>query len=133
MGKKEKSDNKKSKKYALIDNNYLAVDTKTEKTMIMCGLATGISCMAFTFLPIGILMYIISILERTKTYIAQSTFILIVCGIAVIGSLAASIIAKVKNRKSRWAVTNIIYISINLVTSGLSTWFWVWLMNTYGT
>jgi hypothetical protein len=133
MGKREKSDDKKSKKYALIDNNYLAVDTKTEKTMIMCGLATGISCMAFTFLPIGILMYIISILERTKTYIAQSTFILIVCGIAVIGSLAVSIIAKVKNRKSRWAVTNIIFISINLVTSGLSTWFWVWLMNTYGT
>ena len=88
MGKKVKADDKKSKKYALIDNNYLAVDTKTEKTIIMCGLATGISCMAFSVLPIGILMYIISILERTKTYIAQSTFILIVCGIAVIVTAA---------------------------------------------
>lgn len=132
MGKKEKSNNKKSKKYDLIDNNYLSVDPKTEKTMIMCGLATGISCIAFSVLPISVLMYMISILERTKQYIAQSTFILIICGIAVVGSLAVSIIAKVKNRRSKWAVTNIIYISINLVTSGLSTWFWVWLMNTYG-
>ena len=100
--------------------------------MIMCGLATGISCIAFSVLPIGVLMYIISVLERTKQYIAQSTFILIACGIAVLGSLAASIVAKVRNRKSRWAVTNIVYISINLVTSGLTTWFFVWLMNTYG-
>ena len=122
----------KKDKYALIDNNSLAVDEKIEQTMIMCGLATGISCIAFSVLPIGVLMYIISVLERTKQYIAQSTFILIACGIAVLGSLAASIVAKVRNRKSRWAVTNIVYISINLVTSGLTTWFFVWLMNTYG-
>lgn len=130
--KEKKVSYKKLHKYDHIDNNYLVVDKNVERAMLMCGLATGISCLFFGVLPYGVLLYMISILEKTTKYIAQSTFILIVCGIAIVGSLATSIIAKVKCRKSRWAVVNIVYISINLVISGLNTWFFVWLMNTYG-
>lgn len=130
--KEKKVSYKKLHKYDHIDNNYLVVDKNAEMAMALCGLSTGISCLFFGVLPYGVLLYMISILEKTTKYIAQSTFILIVCGIAIVGSLAASIIAKVKCRKSKWAVTNIVYISINLVISGLNTWFFVWLMNTYG-
>jgi len=130
--KEKKVSYKKLHKYDHIDNNYLVVDKNAEMAMALCGLSTGISCLFFGVLPYGVLLYMISILEKTTKYIAQSTFILIVCGVAIVGSLAASIIAKVKCRKSKWAVTNIVYISINLVISGLNTWFFVWLMNTYG-
>ena len=130
--KEKKVSYKKLHKYDHIDNNYLVVDKNAEMAMALCGLSTGISCLFFGVLPYGVLLYMISILEKTTKYIAQSTFILIVCGIAIVGSLATSIIAKVKCRKSRWAVVNIVYISINLVISGLNTWFFVWLMNTYG-
>ena len=130
--KEKKVSYKKLHKYDHIDNNYLVVDKNAEMAMALCGLSTGISCLFFGVLPYGVLLYMISILEKTTKYIAQSTFILIVCGIAIVGSLATSIIAKVKCRKSRWAVANIVYISINLVISGLNTWFFVWLMNTYG-
>lgn len=130
--KEKKISYKKLHKYDYIDNNYLVVDKKAEMAMLMCGLSTGISCLFFGILPFGVLLYMISIIEKTSKYIAQSTFILIVCGVAIVGSLATSIIAKVKCRKSRWAVVNIVYISINLVISGLNTWFFVWLMNTYG-
>ena len=130
--KEKKVSYKKLHKYDHIDNNYLVVDKNAEIAMALCGLSTGISCLFFGVLPYGVLLYMISILEKTTKYIAQSTFILIVCGIAIVGSLATSIIAKVKCRKSKWAVTNIVYISINLVISGLNTWFFVWLMNTYG-
>ena len=130
--KEKKISYKKLHKYDYIDNNYLVVDKNAEMAMALCGLSTGISCLFFGVLPYGVLLYMISILEKTTKYIAQSTFILIVCGIAIVGSLATSIIAKVKCRKSRWAVVNIVYISINLVISGLNTWFFVWLMNTYG-
>lgn len=130
--KEKKVSYKKLHKYDHIDNNYLVVDKNAEMAMALCGLSTGISCLFFGVLPYGVLLYMISILEKTTKYIAQSTFILIVCGIAIVGSLATSIIAKVKCRKSKWAVTNIVYISINLVISGLNTWFFVWLMNTYG-
>lgn len=130
--KEKKVSYKKLHKYDHIDNNYLVVDKNAEMAMALCGLSTGISCLFFGVLPYGVLLYMISILEKTTKYITQSTFILIVCGIAIVGSLATSIIAKVKCRKSKWAVTNIVYISINLVISGLNTWFFVWLMNTYG-
>lgn len=130
--KEKKISYKKLHKYDYIDNNYLVVDKKAEMAMLMCGLSTGISCLFFGILPFGVLLYMISIIEKTSKYIAQSTFILIVCGVAIVGSLATSIVAKVKCRKSRWAVVNIVYISINLVISGLNTWFFVWLMNTYG-
>ena len=130
--KEKKVSYKKLHKYDHIDNNYLVVDKNAEMAMALCGLSTGISCLFFGVLPYGVLLYMISILEKTTKYIAQSTFILIVCGVAIVGSLATSIIAKVKCRKSKWAVTNIVYISINLVISGLNTWFFVWLMNTYG-
>ena len=129
--KEKKVSYKKLHKYDYIDNNYLVVDKNVERAMIMCGLSTAVSCLFFAALPTGVLLYMISILEKTSKYIAQSTFILIVCGVGIVGSLATSIVAKVKYRKSRWAVANIVYISINLVISGLITWFFVWLMNTY--
>ena len=130
--KEKKVSYKKLHKYDHIDNNYLVVDKNAEMAMALCGLSTGISCLFFGVLPYGVLLYMISILEKTSKYIAQSTFILIVCGVAILGSLAASIFAKVKCRKSKWAVTNIVYISINIVTSGLTSWFFIWLINTYG-
>ena len=83
--------------------------------------------------PFGVLLYMMAVLERTQEYINQSTFILITCGAAIVGSLVLSIIAKVKYRESRWAVANIVYISINMVKSFLVAFFFVWLMNTYGT
>ena len=125
--KEKKVSYKKLHKYDHIDNNYLTVDKNAEFAM-----ATGISCLFFGVLPYGVILYMISILEKTTKYIGQSTFILIVCGVAVVGSLAASIFAKVKYRKSRWAVTNIVYISINLVISALNSWFFIWFINTYG-
>ena len=133
MGKnKDKISSKKQHKYDQIDNNYLKTDERIPRSMIMCGIATGMSCMFFAVLPVSILMYVIAMLEKTREYINQSIFILICSGIAIVGSLAVSIVAKVKYRKSRWAVTNIVFISINLIFSALSTWFFIWFMNTYG-
>jgi len=133
MGKnKDKISSKKQHKYDQIDNNYLETDERIPRSMIMCGIATGMSCMFFAVLPVSILMYVIAMLEKTREYINQSIFILICSGIAIVGSLAVSIVAKVKYRKSRWAVTNIVFISINLIFSALSTWFFIWFMNTYG-
>ena len=130
--KEKKVSYKKLHKYDYIDNNYLVVDKNSELAMALCGISTGISCLFFGGLPYGVILYMISILEKTTKYIGQSTFILIVCGVAIVGSLAASIFARVKCRKSKWAITNIVYISINLVISALNTWFFIWFINTYG-
>mgnify|MGYP003311559779 CR=1 FL=1 len=131
--KEKKVSYKKLHKYDYIDNNYLVVDKNAELAMALCGISTGVSCLFFGALPFGVILYMISVLEKTSKYIGQSTFILIVCGVAIVGSLAASIFARVKCRKSKWAITNIVYISINLVISVLNCWFFIWLINTYGT
>lgn len=132
MGKlKDKINKKKQQKYDQIDNNYLTFDSRITTAMILCGLATGISCIFFTITTFGVYLYIISIIEKTSKYINQAIFVLVCCGIATIGSLAASIMAKVKCRESKWAVINIVIISINLVIRGLIAWSFIWLINTY--
>ena len=105
--------------------------TKEEKSLMLSGLATGISTLAFIGLPIGVYMWLISMLERSVSYITQSIAIMVVCGIGIIGSLATSIVARVGDKQSRWPVVNIVYISIMLVISGLLTYFFIWLMTTY--
>ena len=133
MGKKkDKISSRKLHKYDHIDNNYLTFDKNITNSMLMCGLATGISCLFFGILPFGVILYLMSVLEKTQRYINQSVFILIMCAVGIMGSLVISIIAKIKYRKSKWAVTNIVYITINLVISGLISWFFIWLINAYG-
>ena len=133
MGKKkDKISSRKLHKYDHIDNNYLTFDKNITNSMLMCGLATGISCLFFGILPFGVILYLMSVLEKTQRYINQSVFILIMCAVGIVGSLVISIIAKIKYRKSKWAVTNIVYITINLVVSGLISWFFIWLINAYG-
>lgn len=133
MGKKkDKISSRKLHKYDHIDNNYLTFDKNITNSMLMCGLATGISCLFFGILPFGVILYLMSVLEKTQRYINQSVFILIMCAVGIVGSLVISIIAKIKYRKSNWAVTNIVYITINLVVSGLISWFFIWLINAYG-
>lgn len=134
MGSKsnKKISEKKLHKYDKIDNNYLTFDKNTANAMIICGLATGISCFFLAIEPLGVLYYMIAIIEKTQVYINQAVFILITCAVAIVGSLAASIFAKVKYRKGRWAVTNIVYITVNLVIGGLISWFFIWFINTFG-
>lgn len=128
MAKKKDKDNMVS-----YDRDFsLNGDRAAEKTMAICGLAIGISCLVFAAIPVAVWLYIMAILERTKAYINQSVFILVVCGVSVVGSLAASIVAKIKDKRSRWAVFNIVFISINLVISALVSWFFIWVVNTYG-
>ena len=131
--KKEKKKQKHTHKYDHIDNNYLIFDSRISNAMTLCGIACGISCLFFGVTPFGVLLYIMAVLERTQAYINQSLFVLITCAVAIVGSLVLSIIAKVKCRESRWAVTNIVFISINMVTSFLTAFFFIWLMNTYAT
>lgn len=134
MGKnKDKIKKKKLHKYDHIDNNYLVFDKSISDAMLLCGIATAVSCFCFGILRIGVFYYVIAVIERTREYINQAIFIISCSGAGILGSLAASVIAKIKCRKSRWAVTNIVYITINLVISALVSWFFIWLMNTYAT
>ena len=102
---------------------------KEARTHILCGLATGISTMCFVGSPAACFLWLLSVLQRSPVYIAQTYFLLILCGVGALGSLAASIVAKVLDKESRWAVVNIIYISIVTVISGLITAGFVALIN----
>ena len=68
MGDKsnKKVSEKKLHKYDHIDNNYLTFDKDTANTMIICGLATAMSCLFFAIEPFGVIFYIMAILEKTQ-------------------------------------------------------------------
>ena len=101
-----------------------------EKTLILNGLATGIATMCFIGNPIACWMWFISVAERSRNYITQSTILIIACAVGALGSLAASIVARVLNKKSNWAVANIVYISICFVIGALLTWGFIALINS---
>ena len=104
---------------------------KQERTTILNGLATGIATMCFIGNPVACWMWLISVAERSKNYITQSTFLIVLCAVGALGSLAAAIVAKVTDKKSTWAVANIVYISICFVIGALLTWGFIALINTY--
>lgn len=102
---------------------------KENRTNIICGLATGVSTMCFIGNPVVCILWFLSVAQRIPSYIAQTNLLLIVCAVGAVGSLAASIVAKVLDKESRWAVVNIIYISIVTVIGGLLTAGFIALIN----
>ena len=110
---------------------FLAFDKikKENRTHILCGLATGVSIMCFIGNPLVCFLWFLSVAQRIPSFISQTNFLLIMSAVGAVGSLAASIVAKVLDKKSRWAVVNIIYISIVTVISGLITAGFIWLIN----
>ena len=95
---------------------------KRERTLILNGLATGVATMCFIGNPVACWMWFI--------YITQSTFLIVICGVGALASLAASIVARVLDKKSNWAIANIVYISICFVIGGLLTWGFIALINS---
>lgn len=102
---------------------------KENRTHIICGLATGVSTMCFIGNPVVCVLWFLSIAQRIPSYISLTYFLIILCAVGAVGSLAASIVAKVLDKESRWAIANIIYISIVTVIGGLLTAGFIALIN----
>lgn len=97
-------------------------EKKTELSLILSGISTGVSVMAFIGNPLVLWYWLIAVLERSAKFNTSCVVMLICCAVGAVGSLAASIVAKVLSKKLRWPVANIIFISILLVVQGLITW-----------
>jgi len=104
-------------------------DKKKLRTLIICGLALGVSIMCFIGHPVALFLWFISVIERTSSYIIQSTVLIVVCAVGALGSLAASIVAKVLDKTNRWPIINIVFISIVTVIKVLLSWGFIWLVN----
>ena len=103
---------------------------RESRTHIICGLATGVSTMCFVGNPVVVCFFwLLSVAQRIPSYISQSVFLLVLCAVGAVGSLAASIVAKVLDKESRWAVVNIVYISIVTVIGALLTAGFIALIN----
>ena len=57
--------------------------------------------------------------------------VVVCCLIGMIASLILAIVARIKNRKSKWALICIIISSILLATTLLSGLFFVWAASQY--
>ena len=102
---------------------------RMNRTHILCGLATGVSTMCFIGNPVVCFMWFLSVIQRIPSYISQTNFLLILCAVGAVGSLAASIVAKVLDQESHWPAVNIVYISIVTVINGLITAGFIALIN----
>ena len=100
----------------------------TGKTTILCGLATGMSTISFALNPIAVYLWLIDTLKTTAKNTNGSYLIMGFCAANIIASIAVSIIAKIWHPKSKWAVVNIVYISVTLVLSALITWSFIALI-----
>ena len=75
---------------------------RESRTHIICGLATGVSTMCFVGNPVVCFFWLLSVAQRIPSYISQSVFLLVLCAVGAVGSLAASIVAKVLDTDRRF-------------------------------
>lgn len=99
-----------------------------ELTTIMCGISTGVSVMSFTAWPVILWLWFVQTAAKSPKNAAHYIILLSICGAGAIASIVASSLAKAWNRKSRWAVFNIIFIGIGLVLAGLMCWGFIALI-----
>ena len=86
-------------------------------SMLLCGIATGVSLLSFGLAPYGSWLWLIAEIQKSTQEIGRALFILITCGLLAMGGLPASIFAKIINPKSKWPVVNSIVITILFITN----------------
>ena len=100
-----------------------------ELTTILCGLSTGISVMSLTACPVILWLWLVQIVSKSPKHASHYIVMLSICGVGAVSSVVASSLAKAWNRKSRWAVFNIVFTGIALVIAGLLCWGFIALIN----
>ena len=96
-------------------------------SMLLCGIATGVSLLSLGLAPFGSWFWLIAIIQKSSQETDRALFVLISCGVLALGGLPASVFAKIINPKSKWPVVNSIVITLLFIANSLlvSGVYWI--------
>lgn len=100
---------------------------------ILCCLSTVLMVVSCLMSPVGMFLWFGAATEYPQdvSMMDKAVIIVLAGGIAVVAGLVLSIIAKIKNCQSKWAVVCIVLTSIFLFVGVLSALFFVWAASQY--
>ena len=110
---------KTGKKYQAI--YYPPISRAEHISTILNGLATGLSCIFLTLNPMAVYWWLVATVYKNTSDSKGTLALMIICGVCTLLGLVPSIAAKVINRKSKWAVINIVVISVCFAVAFLLT------------
>ncbi|MBR3701024.1 MAG: hypothetical protein IKM96_04710 [Clostridiales bacterium] len=100
---------------------------------IFCSLSTVFMVVSCLVSPVGMFMWFGAATEYPQDVplMDKAVIFVIAGGIAIFSGLILGIIAKIKNRQSKWAVVCIILTSIFLFIGVIAAFFFIWAASQY--
>lgn len=100
---------------------------------LLCGLSTALMIISNVIVPIGMVIWLDAVTQRQQdTAVADAMITMVICcACGFIGSIILGVIAKIKNRQSKWATVCIVISSILLVSEMLSIFVFIWIASQY--
>ena len=100
---------------------------------VLCGLSTGLVVISEILSPVFMLIWLSAATQMQQD--TETIDMMLICVACCFGglilSLILAIIAKVKNRKSKWALVCIIISAVFLVTDAFATFFFIFAASQY--
>ena len=83
--------------------------------------------------PVGMTIWLDAATQRQQDTEAMDAMITMVicCACGMIGSIILAVLAKIKNRQSKWATVCIVISGILLATEILSAFIFIWIASQY--
>jgi len=102
-------------------------------TTVLCGLSTALMAASCLISPVGMFLWFGAATEYPQDVplMDKAVIVVIAGGIAIVAGLILAIIAKIKNRQSKWAVVCIILTSIFLFIGVIAAFFFIWTASQY--
>lgn len=100
---------------------------------VLCGLSTALMAVSCLISPVGMFLWFGAATEYPQDVplMDKAVIFVIAGGIAIFSGLILGIIAKIKNRQSKWAVVCIVLTSIFLFIGVIAAFFFVWAASQY--
>ena len=111
----------------------MSIDKSARTARLLCGLSTALMIICNLIVPVCLVLWFDAATPRQQdTYALDALVIsLLCCGAGMIAALFMAIVAKLKEPASKWAVVNIVILSILLVLGILGVFFTIWAASQY--
>lgn len=108
-------------------------EKRRELYTLFCGLSTAFVSISAAVSPLTMLIWFAASIERQQdTKLMDSMMVvLICCAVALIASLAMSIVAKVIGKPGRWSIVCIVLSAVSIFLGLLAMLFFIWVSSQY--
>lgn len=100
---------------------------------VFCGLSTALYVISALVSPVCMFLWLGASIQMPQDTVTMDKMVtaVICCGAVLLISLLFGIIAKVNNRRSKWAVVCIVLSIVFLVIGALAALFFIWAASQY--